>query len=101
MTNEEAISYLECGAVPSCCCASNKRHGGTCEGEDAVAEALTMAKKALEKQTAKKVTSSTLGGYETFCELCPGCYNPIFPIFRYCAACGQKLDWTEKEEEKK
>lgn len=38
MTYEEAIPYLECGAVPSCCCSSNKRHGGNCEGEEKLKE---------------------------------------------------------------
>lgn len=49
MTKEEAIHYLECGATANCRCASNKRHGGDCEGEAAVIEAINLAIEALEQ----------------------------------------------------
>lgn len=99
MTNEEAITYLECGAIPSCCCNSNKRHGGNCEGEEKVVEAINLAIKALEKQIPKKPYDIDTD-YMT-CE-CPECLSTLrsqddIRNSDYCCVCGQAIDWSDAE----
>lgn len=99
MTPEEAIQYLECGAVPGCCCASNKRHGGDCGGEDKVNEAINIAIQALEKQVPKKPTQ--LNGKIRYCEMfkCPSCGCEFSGrVSKFCFRCGQKLDWSEEND---
>lgn len=49
MTYEEAIEYIKCGADALCCCPSNKRHGGDCEGPVMVFKAYEIAVEALER----------------------------------------------------
>ena len=70
------------------------------DGND-VEEALSLAKKALEKQIPKKVIELNEKEDESFYCLdfmCPFCKNavirqPYRP--RHCKHCGQKLDWGD------
>lgn len=95
MKAEEAIAYLACGAVPGCLCVHNKRHGGDCDGEECVNEAINIAISALEKQIQKKPreTRDSL--------LCATCGHKIMKKggrklnIKYCKKCGQKIDWGD------
>lgn len=98
MTNEEAIEFLECGAVPSCTCASNKRNGGTCPGEDAVLEAIKVAIKALEKQIPKKANPNLWDGW-TECPMCGGIVQTGDYRCDFCPDCGQAIDWSDDDGE--
>lgn len=54
---------------------------------------------ALEKQVAKKPThEATIQK----CHTCPNCKNVLdrFDKTLYCMFCGQKLDWSEADENK-
>lgn len=103
MTNEEAIGFLECGAIPSCTCVSNKRYGGDCPGEDAVIEAIKVAIKALEKQIPVKRIRKH-GGYfrEYLISYCRVCGNEISNSqyqYHFCPDCGQAIDWSDEDGE--
>lgn len=59
-------------------------------------------REAVEKQRAKKPKTKTLcGDIEWWC---PGCGESHIMMdskkgFDYCHHCGQKLDWSEKDEQ--
>lgn len=64
-----------------------------------IKRALDVADDALSKQIAKKVIYS-----ESERPHCPNCGQmfmyTIYPKYSdYCPECGQKLDWSEEEEE--
>lgn len=101
MTIKEVIKYIECGAIPYCPCASNKRHGGDCAGEDAVLEALKTAVKVLKKQIPKKPFVDD----DWYC--CPTCGKAlslgrrklIDHKYEYCRYCGQLINWSDDDDE--
>lgn len=102
MTYEEAIAYIECGATAHCCCASNKKHGGDCDGEDAVNKALAIAIKALEKQIPQYPEYTDEYMDDAYC---PACGKFEFEMgtttwgMKYCPECGQAIDWGDWSEE--
>ncbi|MDO4647407.1 MAG: hypothetical protein Q4B26_02065, partial [Eubacteriales bacterium] len=54
-------------------------------------EALEMAVKALEKQTPKKPeTARHITGH------CSNCLEILHGNWKYCACCGQAIDWEDK-----
>lgn len=65
-------------------------------------EALEVAKSALDKRTPKKplfIKRSITQFYA-----CPGCsnnehYEKLFSKVKYCANCGQALDWGENQKD--
>lgn len=80
----------------------NKEH----EGESI--EAIDVALHALEKQTAKKPLLEDNGGYSEYYEIwleCPVCgeaipeYTAENNTWCFCLGCGQKLVWSEVENE--
>ena len=56
------------------------------------AEALDVAIKALEKQIAKKPIDRCM-----FKE-CPDCHEIEIQYCNYCPTCGQKLDWSDEDD---
>lgn len=59
-----------------------------------IKKALDVADDALSKQIAKKVV------FDAPYEMCPTCGDMYLHYhYRHCPACGQKLDWSEEEEE--
>lgn len=73
-------------------------------------EDMEFIKEAVDKQVAKKVINRWTrydinGEYDgDFCD-CPNCKNEIIDGFdlgedyNYCVHCGQKLDWSEADED--
>lgn len=53
---------------------------------------------ALRKQIPQKVNISLKGttDWTTRCR-CPSCGNYIFDSQKYCAECGQRIDWGDKK----
>lgn len=50
----------------------------------------------VDKATPKKpIIKNTLGYYEY---VCPTCNNSAVSYLNHCDSCGQKLDWSEVEE---
>lgn len=88
-----------CGAVPSCCCPSNKKHGGECDGEEAVIEALEIALKAIENQIPKKPVKAEGDNLDYNCPSCGSFAGWVDALAwekdNYCQSCGQKLDWSD------
>lgn len=107
MTIKEVIEYIECGAIPYCPCASNRRHGGDCAGEDAVLEALKTAVKVLEKQIPKHPHLEGDGyddnGYMIYdtwiCPFCEKHYEVDYDKYDHCPSCGQCIDWSDNDGE--
>ena len=72
------------------------------DGND-VEESLSMAKKALEKQIAKKVIYHDNCDNETpYQARCPECYeairkNDYLCKENWCPYCGQRIDWKVEE----
>lgn len=60
-------------------------------------------KEAVERQTPKKVVTKQRFLLDKFCPNCDenltnfGCYSLNSWKYRYCAYCGQALDWSEEE----
>lgn len=87
--NITAYVYMECENMP----------------EDVI-KALDVAKVALDRRTAEKPTYEGDGYangvlvYDTW--ICPCCehrYEVDYDDYEYCPKCGQKIDWSEENEE--
>lgn len=83
MTNEEAIKVLETTKVMIL-----KGSGPELQ------EASRMAVEALEKQMPKKPKEVVTDDNEYICSLCPVCNSDLHEE-KYCAKCGQAIDWSE------
>ncbi len=65
-----------------------------------IEKAIAIVKSALEKQIPKKPLKSDYGDYQ-----CPRCLEdslftmPGYQDYDYCANCGQKISWSEVENE--
>lgn len=70
-------------------------------------EDLEVLKELVEKETPKKIQFNVpqqpflrkkYGKNARYDGICPSCHKSIFPGYKYCPNCGQKLRW---EDEKK
>lgn len=93
MTNQEAINDLKVilSEITEC-------EESICYVTDIDAEPLRLAIKALEKQIPKKPV------YGTANIKCPSCGATLLYYFHsfkidYCDECGQRLDWSEENDE--
>ena len=61
-------------------------------------EAMQQCKSALKKQISRKAKIPLKGttDWNTRCR-CPSCGNYIFDSQKYCAECGQRIDWGDKK----
>lgn len=72
-------------------------YGGESITTDDIVECREICHKALEKQIPKKPYSDNDNGiYEKDC--CPTCHRSLFPNDHHCR-CGQKLDWSDTEND--
>lgn len=58
---------------------------------------IQIAKKALEKQIAKKPTIKKSCKVNAFTLRCPNCEAVLQSDSPHCKYCGQALDWSKKE----
>ena len=63
------------------------------EDAEEVAIDFDRAIEAVEKQIPKKPDKSQRDIHGSPIERCPSCYS--FGVLKYCAHCGQKIDWSE------
>ena len=93
MTNQEAINDLKVilSEITEC-------EESICYVTDIDAEPLRLAIKALEKQTPKK---PVYGAANIKCPNCGATLLYYFYSFKidYCDECGQRLDWSEENDE--
>lgn len=93
MTNQEAINDLKVilSEITEC-------EESICYITDIDAEPLRLAIKALEKQIPKK---PVYGAANIKCPNCGATLLYYFPSFKidYCDECGQRLDWSEENDE--
>lgn len=93
MTNQEAINDLKVilSEITEC-------EESICYVTDIDAEPLRLAIKALEKQTPKK---PVYGAANIKCPNCGATLLYYFHSFKidYCDECGQRLDWSEENDE--
>ena len=59
-------------------------------------EELEVVVEALEKQIAKKVIVSPYNNMK-YCPICEVSVTGMY--YDYCVECGQKLDWSEEDDE--
>lgn len=93
MTNQEAINDLKVilSEITEC-------EESICYVTDIDAEPLRLAIKALEKQIPKK---PVYGAANIKCPNCGATLLYYFHSFKidYCDECGQRLDWSEENDE--
>ena len=93
MTNQEAINDLKVilSEITEC-------EESICYVTDIDAEPLRLAIKALEKQIPKK---PVYGAANIKCPNCGATLLYYFHSFKidYCNECGQRLDWSEENDE--
>lgn len=87
ITEKNAISILK---------TSKPRKGSY----DRLQVAFDMAIKALEKQIPKKPLQIITDDNEYICMICPSCRQIAVALNAiHCWNCGQKLDWSEEDEQ--
>ena len=93
MTNQEAINDLKVilSEITEC-------EESICYITDVDAEPLKLAIKALERQIPKK---PIYGAANIKCPNCEATLLYYFHLFKidYCDECGQRLDWSEENDE--
>lgn len=86
MIEQEAIKILKC----------SKKKFTVLESEINRNAAIDIAIKSLEKQIAKKTTSTYCENYGEEVYKCPNCKGLVDYKQHHCI-CGQRLDWSDEE----
>lgn len=98
MTKREAIEKIEKEKVLLCHGCMHPSMVGWCENYCQMPEAFDIAIEALEKQIPMAVKETTSTKRCGRCGRQLSAIGNIHPEIRYCAKCGQAIDWGEKEE---
>ena len=92
MTREEAIKVLKGLRFPLC----------TEPEKEYVINVIDMAIADMEKQIPKKPLEIVTEDNEFICMICPSCQEIAVEFDdKYCRRCGQALDWSEENDNRK
>lgn len=110
MDSQEALNKLVKASCPNCdgegCKGCSIEKICNCKAKywiDRIQRDIDKAKKYDEKETPKKViefTSEITNSEEAYTFFtCTDCRMLLLPNQKYCSHCGQKLDWSDDEDE--
>lgn len=70
-------------------------------------EDFELFRELVERETPKKIQFNVpqqpflrkkYGKNARYDGICPNCHKSVYPGYKYCTNCGQKLDWGEKDD---